>query len=396
MDALRSADTIAARLRVRVRGHVQGVGFRPFVATLARRHDLSGWVAGDGADVVIEVEGAAAGLFTDELRRFAPPLARIDAVDTETLERRFDDGFRIVPAADDAARVRARPDSAPCEPCLAALFDPASPHWRDPFVACRRCGPHDSLAAQGAGDATDAAASAAASHAPRLTGDLDAAVAELRTGGIVAVEGAGGCALLCDARDAHAVARLRRRTGREAEPFAVVVANLATARRLAHVDDDAAELLSGPARPIVTLARRDDADLAADLAPGHATLGVMLPPSPLDYLLFHDAAGRPAGTAWLEAPQRAVWAMAEATAAGRPRRVDDDATERDLAAVADLVVGDARARVAAAPHSVVQPDRRGTVVVRRGRGLVPETLRLPRAVPAVIALGDGQIGRAHV
>jgi len=412
MDALGTADTVAARLRVRVRGLVQGVGFRPFVYTLARRHGLSGWVKNDGDGVLIEVEGAAAGLFVDGLRRFAPPLARIDAVETTTLERRFDAGFHIRPSGEGAATTRIGGDTAPCDACLEELFDPSDRHWRYPFLNCTHCGPRYTIAAglpydrartalaafppcpdcaRDYADPTDrrfhAQAVACPACGPRLTHPIETVVDTLGTGGIVALKGAGGFQLACDARDAEAVARLRRRKGREAKPFAVMVANLATARRLAHVDEAAAELLRAPERPIVLLEQRDDAGLAAAVAPGLATVGLMLPATPLHYLLFHAAAGAPAGTAWLDEPQAPVWVMTSANLSGEPLIIDDDRAHHELEGIADLVVGHDRPILARADDSVVQADRRGTVFVRRARGWVPHPVRLPRPVPAVVALG---------
>jgi hydrogenase maturation protein HypF len=412
MDALRSADALAARLRLRVRGLVQGVGFRPFVHTLARRHGLAGWVANDGHGVLIEVEGAAAGLFVDELRRFAPPLARIDAIETTTLERRFEEGFRIAQRGEESSVGAIEPDTAPCDACLAAMFDPADHRrWRYPFVACAQCGPRYTVAAAAdrvttapaepqpcpdcAAEAADpghrcygAPAPACSACGPRLSHPIEPVTAKLAAGGIVAVKGTGGFQLLCDARDRAAVARLRRRTGRTAEPLAVLVANLATARRVAHVDAAAAALLTAPARPIVVVPRRKDAGLADDVAPGLASSGVALPATPLHYLLFHEAAGRPTGTAWLDEAQDAVWVATGVGRAGEPPSGDDDARHA-LEGIADLVLGDDRTLGAPAADSVVQPDPRGTVFVRRGRGWVPEPVRLARRVPAVVALGAG-------
>ena len=412
MDALHSFDPVVARLRVRVRGLVQGVGFRPFVYTLARRQGFTGWVKNDADGVLIEVEGVGLSGFPDAVRRFAPPLARVDAIETTTVARRFDDGFHIAPSDAGAATTRIGPDTAPCDACLAELFDPSDRHWRYPFLNCTHCGPRYTIAA---GLPYDRARTALADfppcfdctldydhpshrrfHAqavacpacgPQLSHPLETVVAELGRGRVVALKGAGGFQLTCDARDAAAVTRLRRRKDREAKPFALMVANLVSARRLAQVDAAAAELLTGPDRPIVLLPRRDDAALPDVVAPGLGTLGVMLPATPLHYLLFHEAAGRPAGTAWLDDAQDAVWVMTSANLSGEPLITDDDEARHRLAGVADLVVGHDRAILARADDGVVQADRRGTVVVRRARGRVPEPIRLPRAVPSVLALG---------
>lgn len=412
MDALRAADTVTSRLRLRVRGLVQGVGFRPFVYTLARRHGLAGWVKNDAEGVLIEVEGAAVGLFADEVRRFAPPLARIDAVETKPIARRFEHGFHIAPSGDGVAATRIGPDTAPCDACLGELFDPADRHWRYPFLNCTHCGPRYTIAAglpydrartalaefppcgdcaTAYDDPTDrrfhAQAVACPACGPRLTDPVETIVSRLRDGAVVAVKGAGGYQLACDARDGDAVARLRRRKGREAKPLAVMVASLAAARRIAEVDDAAAELLAAAERPIVLLPLRAEAELAEAVAPGLATVGVMLPATPLHYLLFHEAAGRPAGKSWLTAPPEVVWVMTSANPSGEPLITADDEARTKLADIADLIVGHDRPIVARADDSVVQSDRDGTVFVRRARGWVPAPVRLARPVPAVVALG---------
>ena len=147
MDALRTADTIAARLHLRVRGLVQGVGFRPFVYTLARRQGLAGWVRNDAEGVTIEVEGVTTTAFVDDLRRFAPPLARVDSIEAMPVAARGEDVFRIEASTSGAAATRIGADTAPCDACLEELFDPADRHWRYPFLNCTHCGPRFTIAA---------------------------------------------------------------------------------------------------------------------------------------------------------------------------------------------------------------------------------------------------------
>ncbi len=413
MDALLDDGPAIRRLRVRVRGLVQGVGFRPFVYTTARRHGLAGWVKNDAQGVLIEVEGLAMERFVDDLARFAPPLARVDSVEATPLPCRGERGFRIeASGTDGAATTLIGVDTAPCEACLAELFDPTDRHWRYPFLNCTHCGPRYTIVhglpydrartAMGAfalccdcarayHDPADrrfhAQPTACPACGPKLSQPLERIVAELRAGRIVALKGPGGYQLACDARDAAAVARLRRRKRRHAKPLAVMVASLAAARRIAEVDDAAAALLAAPARPIVLLPRREEADLAPGLAPGVASLGVMLPATPLHYLLFHEAAGRPAGTHWLESPPGDVWVVTSANPVGEPLVIDDDEAAAKLAGIADLIVGHDRAVVVRNDDSVVQPDPHGPVIVRRARGYAPDPVRLCRAVPPVLAMG---------
>ncbi|WP_245655678.1 acylphosphatase, partial [Microtetraspora fusca] len=292
-----------ARVRIRVEGIVQGVGFRPYVHALARRLALSGWVGNDGRGVFIEAEGAAEDVarFQRELPGQAPPLAVIDRISVTAipvLGERRERGFGIVPSRDGGRRTLVSPDVATCADCLAELFDASCRRHRHPFVNCTNCGPRftivrdvpydraattmASFAMCGAcaaeyGDPGDRRFHAQPVCCPRcgpvlrlldgrgreVAGDpVAGAVAVLRSGGVVAVKGLGGYHLAVDATDAGAVAALRSRKRREDKPFAVVVANVAAARRLCVVGGEAERLLVSPARPIVVLPRH------AEAAPG--------------------------------------------------------------------------------------------------------------------------------
>jgi hydrogenase maturation protein HypF len=178
-----------------------------------------------------------------------------------------------------------------CEPCLAEYRSPLDRRFHAEPNACPECGPQLAF--------LDA-------HGQRVAGidAIAAATARLRRGDIVAVKGLGGFHLACDARNAGAVARLRARKAREEKPFAVMVANVASARGWAQIAPPEAALLASAERGIVLLRKRGAADAQlAGVAPGLSWVGIMLPYTPLHYLLFHEAAGRPSGTAWLEDAQ---------------------------------------------------------------------------------------------
>ncbi|HMQ34900.1 MAG TPA: Sua5/YciO/YrdC/YwlC family protein, partial [Chloroflexaceae bacterium] len=317
------------RWRIAVRGLVQGVGFRPFVYTEARRLELSGFVRNDEAGVTIEAEGAPEQLraLLAALRAQAPPLARVDSLAAEPIALRHDTGFTIEHSTGGGQRqALVSSDAAPCAACLRELFDPADRRYRYPFINCTNCGPRFTIIADVPYDRPlttmrafrmcaacqaeyddprdrrfHAQPNACPACGPRLSwqageaeGDeaLHAAVEALHSGQIVAVKGVGGYHLACDARAPAAVATLRHRKHREARPFALMVPDLATARLLCHVSDDEAALLSSPRRPIVLLDRRADCPVAAEVAPGVATLGLMLPYAPLHHLLLPDFAAR--------------------------------------------------------------------------------------------------------
>ncbi len=342
------------RTAVRVEGVVQGVGFRPFVYTLATGLGLTGLVGNDLDGVFVEVEGpvAAVSEFLLLLERDVPPLARIERVTTRAITPRRSASFAIAASEPGPAgpgrsarqrRTLVSADTASCADCLRELSDPADRRFGYPFINCTNCGPRFTIVRDVPYDRplTTMAAFAMCEpcaaeyhdpanrrfHAqptccpacgPRLAlldpagnvlagggpaGEPIAEAAELLAhGAILAVKGLGGYHLAADATCEEAVARLRARKHREDKPFAVMAADLAAARRLAEVDTAAAGLLASPARPIVLLPRRMGAELdeavAAATAPGNRQLGIMLPYTPLHHLLLAALAeAGPAGQA---------------------------------------------------------------------------------------------------
>ena len=242
------------RLRLRVRGAVQGVGFRPYVHGLARRHHLGGFVANDAQGVVIEVEGEEVARFVEALPRQAPPLARIDDIAVEPVAAQASRDFRISESVGGRVTTRIVPDAAMCDQCLAELFDPESRFHRYPFVNCTHCGPRFTIAERLPYDRATTAmkrfplceacradyetpdgrrfhaeAISCPRCGPRLSHGVDDIAAALAAGQIVAIKGLGGYQLLCDAHDEQAVRRLRERKRRDGRPFAVMLASVAAA-----------------------------------------------------------------------------------------------------------------------------------------------------------------------
>lgn len=403
------------RLRIRVRGRVQGVGFRPHVHALAQRFGLTGWVLNDPQGVLIEVQGAATAAFRTALSDEAPPLARIDSVVCETVPPLPGEGSFAIRHSESAGAITTGigPDAAVCPACLAELFDPADRRYRYAFLNCTHCGPrytitrrlpYDRPQTAMAGfplcpdcmaeyrDPADrrfhAQPTACPTCGPRLSHPPEDILAALRDGRIVAIKGLGGFHLACDATRADAVERLRRVKQRNGKPFALMVANPESAARHVRMDADERRLLEGVARPIVLLRRRADApELAPDIAPGLAWLGVMLPYTPLHYLLFHEAAGRPDGTGWLREPQDLTLVMTSANPGGEPLAIGNGEARDRLAGIADLIVDHDRDIVIRADDSVVRKLAGAPAFLRRGRGHVPEPIRLARAVPPILAVG---------
>ncbi|NLH80598.1 MAG: carbamoyltransferase HypF [Phyllobacteriaceae bacterium] len=414
-DATASGATApaAARLAFRVRGAVQGVGMRPFVHGLAARFALSGFVLNDGDGVAIEVEGPEPALsgFRAALTAEKPPLARFDAIETRALAPLGETGFRIVESVAGKVTTRVPADAATCPACLADLFDPASRFHLYPFVNCTHCGPRYTITARLPYDRPQTAMAgfpmcpdcardyrdprnrrfhaepiACPVCGPKLDRPIDEVVAAIRAGKIVALKGLGGFHLMCDARNEEVVAELRRRKRRDAKPFAVMVANLASLDGVVRANDAERPLVASSAAPIVVMDAVEGA-VAASVAPNLGRLGVMIAATPLHHLLFWEAAGRPAGKQNLEAANEFVIVATSANPGGEPLVIDDADARRRLDGIADLIVGHDRPIVIRADDSVCQVIAGVPTFIRRARGYVPEPIDLGVDGPNVLATG---------
>ncbi len=387
-----------ARLRVRVTGTVQGVGFRPYVYRLAGELSLAGFVLNDAHGVLIEVEGDAVAIdcFLARLPCEAPPLAVVEQVLAEERVPCGEGSFAIRESVGGSVPdAPVTPDTATCEDCLRELLNPADRRFRYPFINCTNCGPRFTIV-RGVpydrplttmasftmcpacraeyDDPADrrfhAQPNACANCGPSLrllSGDgasipgdpLPAVAAVLRAGAIVAIKGVGGYHLACLAGDEHAVASLRTRKHREDKPFALMAPSLAAAETLVSLSSPSLRLLTSPARPIVLAPRLKGAPVAHAVAPGAPELGVMLPYSPLHHLLLADVGE--------------TLVMTSANVSDEPIAfVDDDAVER-LRGIADLFLVHDRPIQTRTDDSVVRP----RTILRRSRGYVPAALSLP-------------------
>jgi hydrogenase maturation protein HypF len=393
-----------------VLGAVQGVGLRPFAYGLAARLSLSGFVRNDGEGVLIEVEGPRAQAFLTELEKAPPPLARIDSIEVVAIAPVGGEGFAIDATRLGRSTTRIGADAAVCDDCLDELFDPESRFFGYPLINCTHCGPRFTLTralpydrAQTSMAAFPMCEDCARDYAdpsnrrfhaepiacprcgPKLTRPVAEAAAVLRTGGIVALKGLGGFHLLCDARDETAVATLRRRKGRDAKPFAVMVGNLASAEGLAEIGPVGRAALSQRARPVVLA--RGRGVLAPSVAPNLSDVGLMLAYTPLHWLVLHALAGRPDFRSWRDAASDIALVATSANLSGEPLIASDADAERRLSGVADLIVGHDRAIVVRADDSVVRIIDGAPAYMRRARGFVPDPIDLGEEGPNVIAFG---------
>lgn len=412
-----TAPDATRRVRIEISGIVQGVGFRPFLHRLAAREHLTGWARNTPAGVELELEGPAAALdrFVETVRTAPPPLAVVEDLTVQPLAGRGGyGGFAILPSTAGAAATLAAPDLAPCPACLRELAAPADRRYRYPFINCTDCGPRFSIlralpydrantsmagfpmcpaCAAEYGDIRTrryhAQPDCCPACGPRAfyldaegreqPGDpIAAAQRTLAAGGIVAVKGAGGIHLACDALDPDAVARLRRRKHRPEKPLAVLCRDLAAARRLCCISDEEAALLQSPRRPILLLEKRRPGTL------GHLSqnrrLGLLLPYTPLHVLLADGRFGGPAALV-----------LTSANRPGCPVLTENDAALDALRGVADGWLLHDRPIVNRCDDSVAAVWRGREYFYRRSRGYAPQPLTMPGpGADGVLAFGAEQ------
>lgn len=406
------------RRKIRVRGVVQGVGFRPSIYRLAHEENLTGFIGNDTDGVFIEIEGKTSSLdeFLARILVEAPPLSRIDSIDVEDAEPLGEQTFRIISSEVHGPVSTGIPaDAATCPDCLHELLTPADRRYQYPFLNCTNCGPRFTItrripydrpqtsmasfkmcpACQAEYDDPENRRFHAQPNAcwvcgPRLTltnaagtvipsrDVLSDAVARLAQGDILAIKGIGGFHLSVDATNDAAVTRLRHRKRRYGKPLAVMVRDIDAARRICEVNEQEAALLLSPMRPIVLMHRRKTLpavlSVADSVAPAIPWLGLFLPYAPLHHLLFADG-------------RLSALVMTSANLSEEPIAIDDEEARFRLGNIADAFVVHDREILQRCDDSVVAVVDGGPQIIRRARGYVPLGIELPHETPPLLAVG---------
>ena len=407
-------------MEIRVRGRVQGVGFRPTVWRMARELDLRGEVLNDAHGVLVRIGGSAGAVdaLVARMEREPPPLARIDRVESCAFDGDLPRQFRIGRSLAGAAHTQVAPDAAICAACAQEVTNPFERRFRYPFANCTHCGPRLSIVKKIPYDRANTTmapfemcaacrreysqpadrrfnAEAIACHACgpmatllRLDGcmtmsaqhsvfdDVDLACHFIQDGEIVAVKGLGGYHLACDATRADVVARLRILKRRDAKPFALMARDIDVIRRYCSIGSLEERLLCSATAPIVLLAVGGSERLPEEVAPGLSTLGFMLPATPLHLLLLRRMA-RP-------------MVMTSGNFSAEPQVIDDAAARERLAGIATYALVHNREIANRVDDSIVRVMAGRSRVLRRARGFAPAPIALPSGLSRARASCHGR------
>ncbi len=409
-----------SRLRIAIQGAVQGVGFRPFIFRLSKELNLTGWVLNSSQGVFIEVEGSKTILdrFMLRIQSEKPDPAFIQSFEASFLDCVGYEGFSIRESRDEGAKtVLVLPDIATCPACLAEISDPNNRRFQYPFTNCTLCGPRYSIIqslpydrAQTTMSGFEMCQACAAEYqnpedrrfhaqpnacpdcGPQLAAwdqqgnvlesgqdALLLSVEQLQAGKIIALKGIGGFQLLVDAGNAEAVERLRKRKKRNEKPFAVMIGSVTAVKQVCRVNAFEERLLCSAEAPIVILDRGDASDrssIAATVAPGNPTLGVMLPYTPLHHTLMSQM-GRPI-------------VATSGNISDEPICIDEDEALKKLSDIADFFLVHDRPIARHVDDSVVRMVKGREMMMRRSRGYAPMPITLKQKCSGVLAVGAHQ------
>ncbi|MBS3920490.1 MAG: carbamoyltransferase HypF [Deltaproteobacteria bacterium] len=400
------------RAEIRITGMVQGIGFRPFIYNLARKHSVRGWVLNNEKGVFVDAESDDGNLdqFIQEIPKLAPPLARIETFDVSYLNPLGYTLFEIKKSEETEDKfVLISPDLATCDQCLSELFSPQDFRYRYSFINCTLCGPrftiikdipydrHKTTMASftmcpicqkeyddPANRRFHAQPNACPSCGPSLwlqdregkevSGDSLAKTLEfIEAGFIIAIKGLGGFHLACNAKNEEAVSNLRSRKFREDKPFAVMCRDMEEVRNLCEVNREEEKLLADVERPIVILKRKRDSSIAHSVAPHQDTLGVMLPYSPLHHILLNGSLK--------------TLVMTSGNVSDEPIAYRDEEAKNRLGKIADYFLLHNREIHMRCDDSVTRVFEGNPYIIRRSRGYVPFPIKLSFPLEMILACG---------
>ncbi len=401
---------------IRVKGVVQGVGFRPFVYSLAAQLQLTGWVRNTSQGVEIEINGSGEAVesFIDQLRTQAPPLARLDLIEVETIVPNGYTTFEILESQPLPGEfVPISPDVAICADCQRELFDPQNRRFRHPFINCTNCGPRFTIITDIPYDRPKTSMSgfpmclqceaeyhnpldrrfhaqpvACPNCGPSLWFESNSTVVAngeaaiqltrqlLREGKIIAIKGLGGFHLACDACNTAAVTELRRRKRRSLKPFALMAFDLQTVQRHCLVNQTEQELLTSRQKPVVLLQPRPESAVSPEVAPTQTRQGVMLAYTPLHLLLLEPAADFPE-----------LLVMTSANLSEEPIAYLDEEARQRLSSLADGFLMHNRPIHTRVDDSVLRVVNNQPYVLRRARGFTPDAITMPFEMPSILSTG---------
>ncbi|MGA2157664.1 MAG: carbamoyltransferase HypF [Dehalococcoidia bacterium] len=399
--------------RISARGVVQGVGFRPFVYGLAKKHGLKGWVCNTSEDVKIEVEGErkTLDLFISDLEHKAPPLAHIESVSVTFDAAAGYTGFEIRHSVAQPGKYQlVSPDIATCQPCLDDVFTAGNRRWHYPFTNCTNCGPRFTIikdipydrplttmsvfkmcqdCQREYEDPLDRRFHAQPNACPVCGPQLDLVdnkgkpvgyddiiqktASLLREGSIIAVKGLGGFLLACNAENAGSVTLLRQRKRRPSKPFAVMLRDMDEARKHCEITQAEERLLKSPQSPIVLLKWKPGSSICKEVGPGLKYLGVMLPYTPLHHLIMRETA--------------LPLIMTSGNLSEEPIAGQNNEALHRLGGIADYFLMHTREIYSTYDDSITMVVNEVPQILRRARGYAPYPIRLTYQSPQILACG---------
>lgn len=405
-------ENLKSRARLLVKGIVQGVGFRPFIYNLAKSHSLNGWVLNSTEGVSIEVDGEKSVLeeFVLQVEQNAPPLSTIDSIDVSYLTPANYDTFVIKTSGGDESKyMKISPDVCTCSDCFGELFDPTDRRYRYPFLNCTNCGPRFTIIKDipydrkkttmhkfklcpdcqaEYDDPTNRRFHAQPNACPvcgpsvtledlsgeiECTDPIERAIELLRDGKIIAVKGLGGFHLACDAQNDDAVKVLRERKRRTFKPFAIMCKDIERAMQFCKIGAEEEQFLQSIQRPIVLLEKLPECSISELVAPNNDYLGIMLPYTPLHYLL-------------MDSPLLAL-VMTSGNISEEPIVLGNEEAKRRLADLADYFLVHNRDIQMRCDDSVARIYNGHEMMLRRSRGYAPYPVDLDFSMKEILACG---------